>query len=103
EEQLLYPVLKQEEETRDITFEGIQEHHVVKVLLREMEAMPVDSETWTAKLAVLKESVEHHVEEEEGDMFPKASKALSKEKIDEMGARIEAAKKQLSTTATAKG
>jgi iron-sulfur cluster repair protein YtfE (RIC family) len=98
EEQLVYPVLKEEEETRDITLEGIEEHKVVKTLLQEMEAMPVDSEEWTAKLTVLKESVEHHVEEEEGEMFPKARKALPKEKIEELGARIEAAKKRLSAT-----
>jgi iron-sulfur cluster repair protein YtfE (RIC family) len=98
EEQIVYPVLKEEEETRDITLEGIEEHNIVKTLLQEMEAMPVDSEEWTAKLTVLKESVEHHVEEEEGEMFPKARKALSKEKIEEMGTRIEAAKKRLSAT-----
>ena len=98
EEQIFYPVLKEEEETRDITLEGIEEHHVVKTLLQEMEAMPVDSEQWTAKLTVLKESVEHHVEEEEGEMFPKARKVLAKEKIEELGARIEAAKKKLSAT-----
>jgi len=98
EEQIFYPALKQEEETRDITLEGIEEHHVVKTLLKEMEAMPVDSEEWTAKLAVLQENVEHHVEEEEGEMFPKARKVLSKERIEELGARIEAAKKQLSAT-----
>ena len=98
EEQIFYPALKQEEETRDITLEGIEEHHVVKTLLEEMEAMPVDSEEWTAKLSVLKENVEHHVEEEEDEMFPKARKVLPKEKIEELGTRIEAAKKKLSAT-----
>jgi len=98
EEQIFYPALKQEEETRDITLEGIEEHHVVKTLLAEMEAMPVDSEEWTAKLSVLKENVEHHVEEEEGEMFPKARKALAKDKIEELGARMEAAKKQMAAT-----
>ena len=98
EEQIFYPALKQEEETREITLEGIEEHNVVKTLLEEMQAMPVDSEEWTAKLSVLKENVEHHVEEEEGEMFPKARKALPKEKIEELGARIEAAKKQMAAT-----
>src|SRR5689334_25419043 len=56
EEQIFYPALKQEEETRDITLEGIEEHRVVKTLLKEMEAMQVDSEQWTAKLSVLKEN-----------------------------------------------
>ncbi|MDQ1523841.1 MAG: hypothetical protein QOE47_1765, partial [Pyrinomonadaceae bacterium] len=83
EETIFYPVLKKAEETRDITMEGIQEHHVVKVLLGELDAMGVGSETWTAKLKVLKENVEHHVEEEEGDMFKKAREVLSKEQLEE--------------------
>ncbi|MDQ1560054.1 MAG: hypothetical protein QOD32_3114 [Pyrinomonadaceae bacterium] len=94
EEKIFYPVLKKSEETRDITMEGIQEHHVVKVLLGELDAMGVGSETWTAKLKVLKENVEHHVEEEEGDMFKKAREVLSKEQLEELGALMEQEKQQ---------
>jgi hypothetical protein len=94
EETIFYPVLKKSEETRDITMEGIQEHHVVKVLLRELDAMGVGSETWTAKLKVLKENVEHHVEEEEEDMFKKAREVLSKEQLEELGALMEQEKRQ---------
>ena len=94
EETIFYPVLKKSEETRDITMEGIQEHHVVKVLLRELDAMGVTSETWTAKLKVLKENVEHHVEEEEEDMFKKAREVLSKEQLEELGALMEREKQQ---------
>ncbi|MDX6271558.1 MAG: hypothetical protein QOD28_2781 [Acidobacteriota bacterium] len=94
EETIFYPVLKKAEETRDITMEGIQEHHVVKVLLGELDAMGVGSETWTAKLKVLKENVEHHVEEEEGDMFKKAREVLSKEQLEELGALMEQEKQQ---------
>jgi iron-sulfur cluster repair protein YtfE (RIC family) len=94
EETIFYPVLKKSEETRDITMEGIQEHHVVKVLLRELDAMPVTSETWTAKLKVLKENVEHHVEEEEDEMFKKARAVLSREQLEELGTLIEQEKKQ---------
>ena len=94
EETIFYPVLKKSEETRDITMEGIQEHHVVKVLLRELDAMGVGSETWTAKLKVLKENVEHHVEEEEEDMFKKAREVLSKEQLEEIGALMEQEKRQ---------
>ena len=89
EEKIFYPAIKEAEETRDITMEGIQEHHVVKVLLRELDAMAVTSETWTAKLKVLKENVEHHVEEEEDDMFKKARTVLSKEQLEELGALME--------------
>jgi len=102
EETIFYPVLKKSDETRDITMEGIQEHHVVKVLLRELDAMDVGSETWTAKLKVLKENVEHHVEEEEEDMFVKAREVLSREQLEELGAQMEQEKKlQKSLTASA--
>jgi len=94
EETIFYPVLKKADETRDITMEGIQEHHVVKVLLRELDAMGVGSETWTAKLKVLKENVEHHVEEEEEDMFKSAREVLGNERLEELGALMEQEKKQ---------
>src|SRR5918994_1319529 len=58
EETQFYPVIKRE---------GFEEHHVIKTLLKELEAGDVGSEQWTAKLKVLKENVEHHVEEEEGE------------------------------------
>ena len=92
EETILYPVLKQEAETREITLEGVEEHHVIKLLLRELAAMQVDTEQWTAKLKVLKENVEHHVEEEEGEMFKGAREILSKQQLEELGTRMEAEK-----------
>jgi hemerythrin-like domain-containing protein len=56
--------------------------------------MNKDQEEWTAKFTVLKENVEHHVEEEEGDMFPKARKVLSDKQAEALGTRMEEAKKQ---------
>lgn len=94
EETILYPVLKQEEGTREITLEAVEEHRIVKQFLKELDALPVTSEQWTAKLTVLKENVEHHVEEEEGEMFKKARAALSREQIDNLTARLESEKKQ---------
>ena len=69
-----------------------EEHKVVKRLLSELESEPKDAEEWTAKFTVLKENVEHHVEEEEGEMFKKARRVLSQEEIDELGTRLEEAK-----------
>ncbi len=94
EETMLYPKLKEAKETHDITLEAIEEHKVVKSLLAELEAMPKDREQWGAKLTVLKENVEHHVEEEEDEMFPDGRKVLSQEQLEELGARMEAAKKE---------
>ena len=92
EEKILYPVLEKAEETHDISLEAYEEHRIVKQLLTELAAEPKDAEEWTAKFKVLKENVEHHVEEEEDEMFKKARKVLSQEEIDELGARLEEAK-----------
>jgi hypothetical protein len=94
EEEILYPVLKKAKETEEITLEAYEEHHVVKQLLAELEELPKDDETWGAKLTVLKENVEHHVEEEEDEMFKDARKVLSKEEIETLGERLEAAKQE---------
>jgi len=92
EEKIFYPVLEKAEESRDITLEAFEEHRLVKQLLGELEAEVKDDEKWTAKFTVLKEQIEHHVEEEEGEMFKKARKVLSQEEIEELGARMEKAK-----------
>lgn len=94
EETIFYPAIKEAEETHEITLEAIEEHNVVKQLLSELESMPVDDERWTAKLTVLKENVEHHVEEEEEEMFKDARKVLSAEQVEELGARMETAKQE---------
>ena len=96
-------MLRREAETREITLEGLEEHHVMKVLLRELAAMKFDSEQWTAKLKVLKENVEHHVEEEEGEMFVDAKKILSKDLIEEIGAQLDTEKKTQQQKAASAG
>jgi iron-sulfur cluster repair protein YtfE (RIC family) len=94
EETIFYPVIKEAKETKDITLEAYEEHNVVKQLLAELDELSKDDETWGAKLKVLKENVEHHVEEEEEEMFPSARKVLSPEQIEELGTRMEASKKE---------
>lgn len=92
EETIFYPELKKADETRDITLEAFEEHRLVKQLLGELEKMDKGDEQWTAKFTVLKENVEHHVEEEESDMFPKARKVLSEEQAEILGTQMEEAK-----------
>jgi len=94
EETIFYPAIKEAKETKDITLEAYEEHNVVKQLLAELDELSKDDETWGAKLKVLKENVEHHVEEEEGEMFPSAREVLSPEQIEELGTRMEASKKE---------
>jgi iron-sulfur cluster repair protein YtfE (RIC family) len=94
EEEIFYPALEETEEAREITLEAYEEHRLVKQLLAELEAEPKDTEEWTAKFTVLKENIEHHVEEEEGEMFKKAREALNEEEIETLGDRLQEAKQQ---------
>ena len=93
EEDIFYPAVREadEEELGDTVAEGIQEHHVVKVLMREVESVSGD-ETYTAKMKVLMENVEHHAEEEETDMFPDVRARLYAAGLLEPGAELYAAK-----------
>ncbi|MEP6719466.1 MAG: hemerythrin domain-containing protein [bacterium] len=92
EETIFYPTLEKADETHDITLEAFEEHKVVKTLLGELESLGKDQEEWTAKFTVLKENIEHHVEEEEGEMFTKARKVLSESEAEDLGSRMEKAK-----------
>ena len=103
EEKVFYPAIKEAAETREIVLEGFEEHHVVKMLLKELESMPVDTEQWAAKLKVLQENVEHHVEEEEQEMFQKARQVLSEDDIDRLGAQMEEMKSQLQSQSKSAG
>jgi iron-sulfur cluster repair protein YtfE (RIC family) len=94
EEEIFYPALEEEDETREITLEAYEEHRLVKRLLSELEREPKDTEEWTAKFTVLKENIEHHVEEEEGEMFKKARTVLSKGDAEILGDRLQKAKQE---------
>jgi hemerythrin superfamily protein len=85
EEEIFYPTLKQHPRAREIVLEGYEEHHVVDTLMGELEALPVDDETWGAKASVMIENVEHHIEEEETDMFPKARQVFDEQELKELG------------------
>ena len=92
EEEVFYPELKAHPKARDIVLEGYEEHHVVDVLMSELEALDVSDETWGAKAEVMKENIEHHIEEEEGEMFTQARKIFDRAELDDLGARMEARK-----------
>lgn len=84
EEKLLYPVLKEKKEARESVLEGYEEHRIAEMLLSELEIMDEKEERWHAKMKVLKENIEHHVEEEQNEMFEIARKVLSQEKAEEI-------------------
>jgi len=97
EEEIFYPALKEHPKAKDIVLEGYQEHHVVDLIIGELKDLDEDDETWGAKFAVMKENIEHHIEEEEGEMFTKARAAFTTAELDELGERMEAMKEQILT------
>lgn len=79
EERHLYPVLENEEQTRDMILESYEEHNLGKELIEKLNSDSFDDERWLAKIKVLSDVIDHHIEEEEGLMFPKAKKLINKE------------------------
>jgi hypothetical protein len=88
EEKIFYPESKQEN-TEEILRESVEEHLSMKRVLADLLESEVEDEQFDAKMKVLQEQVEHHVEEEEKELFPKVRKACSKEELEDMGLRME--------------
>lgn len=89
EEEIFYPALKEHPKARDIVLEGYEEHHVVDEIMGELEATDVTDETWGAKFKVMKENIEHHIEEEEGEMFKNAREVFERQELEDLGARMQ--------------
>ena len=94
EETHLYPPLKEEEKTEDLVLEAYEEHHVADLLLAEISQLDPSDETWRPKVKVLQENIEHHIEEEEGELFPKVRRLWNKSRREEVGARMQEMKQQ---------
>ena len=101
EEQIFYPALKNHPKTREITLEAYEEHHVVDTVMAEIQELAYDDETWGAKFTVMKENVEHHIEEEEGEMFKQAKQVFDKDELTQLGEQMMARKQELMRQASA--
>jgi hemerythrin-like domain-containing protein len=101
EETIFYPVLKQAAETREITIEALGEHQEIKDLLKQLTDTPPTGNAFDNLCGDLKRAVEHHVKEEETEMFPKAQHVLSAQQLDELGTRLEQEKQQQQTQKSA--
>jgi hemerythrin-like domain-containing protein len=93
EEEIFYPALKEHPKAKEIVLEGFEEHHVVDEIMGELEATDVADEQWGAKFKVMKENIEHHIEEEEGEMFKQARQVFSADELEELGSRMMEIKK----------
>jgi hemerythrin superfamily protein len=97
EEEIFYPAWREAARKKDdqtMFYEAVQEHNVVKAFLPEA-AGGENNEQLKAKAKVLKELVEHHAEEEEKEMFPRAKQTMEREELRELGERMEARKREL--------
>jgi len=97
EEKIFYPSAHFDK-TEDILFESLEEHLAVKRVITDLMSCPAGDPTWKAKLSVLKEDVEHHVEEEEEELFPMVAKELGGDRLAEIGTELETMAAELEGT-----
>ena len=95
EEEIFYPALKEHPKAKELVLEAYEEHNVVDMVMGEIEGTAFDDERWGAKLTVMKENVEHHIDEEEGEMFKQARDVFDPQELDDLGTRMEIRKKEL--------
>ena len=98
EEEIFYPAFREAvkaQEDRKLYFEAKEEHHVVDGVLAELQGADPASEVFAAKAKVLMDLIEHHAEEEEEEMFPRARKLIDRAKLVELGVRMAERKKAL--------
>ena len=92
EEEIFYPAAREEVDKEQTIDQALEEHHVAKLLLAELKKMSLGAERYNAKYKVLAESVKHHIEEEESEMFPSLAGRLD---VEEVGEQMETRKPKL--------
>jgi hemerythrin-like domain-containing protein len=97
EEEIFYPAVRNalQEQGREIVKEALHEHNEMRDALEEVLGLDQEDEQYEDKLKELKDTIQHHVKEEEGEMFPQARQALSRERLAELGSQMESRKEEL--------
>jgi len=104
EEEIFYPAAEDVgEEAEELVHEGVEEHHLIDVLMEEIEQLEPSDEAWTAKMTVLIENVEHHAGEEEEELFPQLRETFGDDKLAALGKQLQQAKDRKSGAAGASG
>jgi hemerythrin superfamily protein len=93
EEELVYPPAKDVDS--ETVLEAFEEHHMVKILLEEIEKTQPSNERYVAKLNVLQEMVEHHIREEEGTLFMELRENWGVDKLNDLGMKVQERFKEL--------
>lgn len=95
EELVFYPAMREYDETEDLIEEAEEEHNAVKILLEEMKALQPNDGEFKTKLMHLVESVQHHVEEEEEEVFSAVRESMEDEQLAQLGQEFQEAKSQV--------
>ncbi len=95
EDAVLYTRLKEKKETKDLTLEAKEEHLVAEFVMKCMKSLDATDETWKGKIMVLRENVEHHIREEEQELFPKAKKLFSTKEAQQLATEYLEEKKNI--------
>ena len=91
EEEIFYPAFREAARKKDdvkLYYEAVEEHHVVDMVLPEIKGTGAESDQFAAKAKVLKDLVEHHAEEEETEMFPRARKLMAQDELLRLGGEM---------------
>ena len=94
EEEIFYPTVQKHEKAKDLILESYVEHGVVDDLLDQISTIETGDEKWMPSFKVFKENLEHHMKEEEGELFPKVESIFSKDQLTKMGEQMAALKEQ---------
>lgn len=93
EEDLFLSKLHSKKEIKDESLESQEEHVILNLALLDLADFPKDNERWMIKFKVFEEILDHHLTEEEDELFPEAEKILDKKELEELGAKFEELKK----------
>jgi hypothetical protein len=95
ETEIFYSVLKEHSKATDLFLEAYVGHHVADLIVHELASEPLDDEAWSAHAKLLSESIEHHIEEQEGELFGIARSILDKTELEDLGERMEQRKREV--------
>ncbi len=97
EEQYFYQILLDETDEQEALYSALEEHRAAKMVLSDLTEASVDDPRWMARLKVLKEMIEHHVEEEESTIFDIAREVIDEDRSDHVARRFKELKKEAPT------
>jgi hemerythrin-like domain-containing protein len=97
EEEIFYPALRSHEKAKELVLESYIEHGVVDDLLDEISTIETGDELWMPAFKVFRENLEHHIKEEEDELFPKTEQIFSREQLERLGEEMAALKERAQT------